>query len=106
MTTFLLTVQHVERTTQGLRLSPGIRSNQIRSTPAVGKMTQGASLELRRPDGARRPTHLVTYGISAWKREDGSICTNEDPANPEIKIILPEDLSMEDVAIGTEIWLL
>ena len=106
MATYLLTVQQAERTGQGLRLSPGIRPSQTIDRAAIGKMSQGANLELRRPDGVQRLTRLVTYGISVWRREDGSLYTNQDPSDPEIMLTLPEDLSPEDVATGTEVWLL
>ncbi len=106
MPTYLLTVQQTERTVQGLRLSPGIRPSQTTDRPAIGTMRQGARLELRRPDGARQRTHLVTYGISVWKGEDGAIFTQENPSDPEIKLTLPEGLASEDVVEGTEVWLL
>ncbi len=53
----------------------------------------------------RRLTRLVTYGISVWRGEDGTLHTNEDPSDPEIMLTLPDDLSPEDVAAGTEVWL-
>lgn len=106
MATYLLTVQRAERTEQGLRLSPGIRSSQTKDRPAIGRMSQGARLELRLPDGARRLTCLVTYGMSIWRGADGSLYTNGDPTDPKIKLTLPVDLSPEDVATGTEVWLL
>jgi hypothetical protein len=69
-------------------------------------MIQGASLELRRSDGTRRQTRLVTFGISLFKAEDGSFYTRDDPSDPEINLTLPETLALEDVETGTEVWLL
>jgi hypothetical protein len=106
MATYLLTVQRAERTDQGLRLSPGIRLSQTKDRPAICKMSQGSRLEMRRADGARRLTRLVNYGVSVIRGADGSFSMNEDPTDPEIKLTLPEDLSPQDVAAGTEVWLL
>ena len=105
MATYLLTVERVERTEQGLRLSPGIRLSRTTDRVAIGQITQGASLELRRADGTTQLTRLVTYGVSAWRGEDGSLDTNEDPSDPEIKLVIPADLSLEVLATGTEVWL-
>jgi hypothetical protein len=106
MESYVLTVERADPTEQGLRLSPGIRPSETRDRPAIGKLIQGARLELRRPDGGWRVTELVTYGVSVWKGEDGSFYTTDDPGDPEIKHTLPEDLSPEDVPPGTEVWLL
>ncbi len=89
-----------------MRRSPGIRLSQTGDQPAIGKMSQGACLELRRPDGTRRRSHVVTYGISVWKGGEGSLYTIADPSDPEITLTLPDDLSPEDVPAGTEVWLL
>jgi hypothetical protein len=106
MATYLLTIQQADHTDLGLRLSPGLRLSQPRDRPAIGQMKQGAKLELRGPDGARRLTHLATYGVSVWKGEDGTFYTQENPSDPKIKLFLPEELTPEDVPPGTEVWLL
>jgi hypothetical protein len=103
--TFLLTVKEVEAHTQGLRLSPGIRLSQTKDRPAIGSMMQGAKLELRRPDGRIRATSLLTYGVSVQRGADGALYMQDDPADAEIKLTLPADLSAEDVPVGTEVWL-
>ena len=105
MPTFLLTVKEARFSGQGLQLSPGIRPSQIKHHPAIRSMRQGAKLELRRPDGTIRSTILVNYGISVWRGEDGALYTNDDPADPEIKLTLPADLSADEIPSGTEVWL-
>ncbi len=67
---------------------------------------QGAKLELRLPDGRRLQTILVTYGVSAWRGEDGAIRTREDPRDPEIKLTIAADVSLEKVQAKTAVWLL
>ena len=104
--TYLITVEGAEGDSQGLRLSPGIRLSQTTDHPAIAQMMQGASLELRRPDGTSSRTILVTYGVSAWRKEDGSLYMHDDPADPEIKLTIPATVSKQQVPPGTEVWLL
>jgi hypothetical protein len=103
--TFLLTVTAAEPDSQGVRLAPGIRLSQTADRPAIGLMMQGAELELRRPDGSARRTTLVTYGVSVWRGEDGALYLHDDPADAEIQLTLPPDLSADDLPRGTQVWL-
>lgn len=105
MATFLLTVKEVDADSQGLRLSPGIRLSQTRDRPAIASMMQGAKLELRCPDGTTHAAILVTYGVAAWRGEDGAIYVHDDPADAEIKLTLRPDISPEEIPVGTEVWL-
>jgi hypothetical protein len=106
MPTFLLTITAVEADSQGIRLSPGIRLSHTTDRPAIRHMMQGAALELRRPDGSRQQTCLVTYGVSVLRGDDGAFYMHDDPTDPEIKITLPGDLSPNEIPPGTEVWLL
>jgi hypothetical protein len=106
MGTYLLTVQVAEGDSQGLRLSPGIRLSQTKDRPAISQMMQGAELELRRPDGSTLRTVLVTYGVSVWRGADGALYMPDDPADPEIKLTIADDVPAEQVPAGTEVWLL
>ena len=106
MAIYLLTVERAERTEQGQRLVPVSAPARPGIDRPSARCVRARAWELRRPDGVRRLTHLVTYGISVWRGEDGSLYTNEDPSDPEIKLTLPDDLSPEDMAAGTEVWLL
>jgi hypothetical protein len=105
METYLLTVKDVDFDGLGLRLSPGIRLSEIKDGPGIKTMMQGAKLELRRPNGTRGSATLVTYGVTAWSGNDGALYIQDDPADAEIKLILPADLSREEVPVGTEVWL-
>jgi len=69
-------------------------------------MMQRAELELRCPDGTSLRTVFVTYGVSAWRGEDGALDIYDDPADPEIKLTIPADFPAEQVPAGTEVWLL
>lgn len=103
--TYLLTIVSVELDSQGLRVTPGIRLSETRDRPAIAQMMQGSELELRLPDGTTRRTVLLTYGVSVWRGEDGAIYTNEDLADPEIKLTLPADIAVDELPVGTEVWL-
>jgi len=105
METYLLTVRSVVADSQGLRLSPGIRLSQTKDRPEIGAMMQGAPLELRRPNGSRSKTTLVTYGVSVWRGDDGALYIQNDPADAEIELTLPADLSRDEIPVGTEVWL-
>ncbi len=48
----------------------------------------------------------MTYGISVWKGEDGSLLMYDDPKDPEICLTLPSELEPEDAPPGTELWLM
>ena len=104
MATYLLTVETAERDTFGIRLGPGIRLSEAADRPAVGRMIQGDKLELRRIDGTITRTSLVTYGISV-NEKDGWLYLYDDPADPEICLTVPGDLTTSEVAAGTEVWL-
>src|SRR4051812_1770496 len=106
MATYLLTVRETHQVDSGIRLSPGIRPSETSDRPAIGEMTQGSRLELRCPDGSVHLTHLVTYGISAWKGEDGALYMNDDPADPEIRLTIAETGDAGGPPPGTEVWLL
>lgn len=106
MPTFLITVRQAEADDAGLRLYPGIRPSVMKNVPAMGKMTQGSRLELRRPDGTTRSTSLVTFGVSVWKGENGSILLYDDPKDPEICLTIRSELESEEVPAGTEVWLM
>lgn len=106
MTTYLLTVRETEPSNLGLRLRPGIRPSQFTDRPAIKRMKQGSSLELRLPNGTKRSIPLQTYGISVQKDEHGNLLMDDDPRDPEICLILPSETDSKDVPQGTEVWLL
>lgn len=105
METYMLTVKEVDEDSEGLRLSPGIRLSQTKDRTVIGAMMPGANLELRRPNGSCINTTLVTFGVSVWRGDDGAFYLQDDPANPEIKLTLPADLSRDEIPVGTEVWL-
>lgn len=69
-------------------------------------MIQGCTLELRKPDGSRSQTRLLTYGISVEKDQKGNIIYRGDIHNPEINLTLPAEVSQSDLIPGTEVWLI
>ncbi len=104
--TYLLTIQSTLRDDNGVRLSPGIRLSETKDRPAIGLMKQGAELELRRPDGSRVRSVLVTYGISLRADEDGGFVVYDDPSDPEVELTVHQDVAEEHLPAGTEVWLL
>lgn len=103
MHTYLVTVTSAEKWSEGLRVTPGLFRADSEQRPAIKQMMQGSSIELRRPDGSRLMTRLVTYGISTWRQEDGSLSYHGDPADPEVKLTIAAGL--HDVPAGTQLWL-
>jgi hypothetical protein len=100
----MLTIESAEPDSCGIRLVPGIRLSEAAGRPAIGRMMQGARVELRQTDGRITQTSLVTYGISV-KENDGSLYLEDDPSDPEIKLTVAGDLTPAEVAPGTEVWL-
>jgi len=88
---FLFRVEDVfEIQQRGCVLLPGVPapSDQI---PVIRKE---AAILLRRPDGSERATFI--RALESIRR---------DKFHPEVPILLPRDLTKEDVPIGTEVWL-
>jgi hypothetical protein len=106
MATYLLTIAASRPDGKGIRLYPGSRPSQTVDRPAIGKMMQVAALELRTPDGVRYQTHLVTYGVEVTRDERSNYYLEGDPNDAEIKLTVPSDLTAEQYAAGTELWLL
>jgi hypothetical protein len=106
MPTYLLTIEAVRLLDNGVRISPGIRLSQTADRPSIGRMMQGAPLELRSRDGARHRTTLVTYGVEVERGADGGIYMRGDPNDAEIKLTLPADVPASMCVAGTEVWLL
>lgn len=106
MPTYLLTIGAARPLDSGIRISPGIRLSQTADRPAIRTMMQGAPLELRSPNGLRRPTTLLTYGVEVERGADGAIYMRGDPKDAEIKLTLPSDVPMSACTPGTEVWLL
>ena len=72
---------------RGVIVVPGI-------TPEDGEVFRiGDPLELRRPDGTRRRTTIA--GIEMFGRRD---------LTAPVPILLPKDITKDDVPIGTEVW--
>lgn len=101
MPVFLYVVESCWNGPLGLSLEPGIRSSQIRSRPEMQVIKQGVKLELRLPDGSKRQTVLVNYGISATKQPDGSLIREADPY---LRFIIPGEIPTSEVPRGTELW--
>ena len=85
---------------------PGVMMKDLESRPGTEKMIQGCTLELRKHDGSRSRTRLLTYGISVEKDQQGNIIYRGDLHNPEINITLPAEVSDMDLMPGTEVWLI
>ena len=104
MPTYLLTIEAAESDSNGIRLSPGIRLNEMAGRPAFRTMMQGSSLELRSPSGVRYQTTLVSYGVEVERGEDGALYLNSDPKDAEIKFTISADLPSDALVAGTELW--
>jgi hypothetical protein len=105
MPTYLLTISGAERDAVGVRVRPGFLMEEMEERPGIKKIIQGCRLELRKPDGSKGLTHLVTYGVPVEKNGEGDLIYRGDIKNPEVRITLPADVPNEDVVAGTEVWL-
>jgi hypothetical protein len=90
--TLLSTIESVfEISGRGCVIVPGI-SESVRGDLVV---RQGAAIELRKPDGTVTRTRIVALELLSGP--------NRRHCTP---ILLPTDLSKDDLPIGTEVWLL
>ena len=104
MATFLVRVEAIERHGGGVRVRPGVPPDVFYESPELDQLMQGCALELRRPDGSSTRTHLVTYGIEAWRQEDGRICIPGQPTKQPIVLTLPSNVDDAELPVGTEVW--
>lgn len=102
----LLTVESTFASDEGLHLRPGVLLSWLTAQPELAGLTQGETLELRRPDGSVLPTTLLQYGASVTRGEDGSFSVPTDEKGPIWVIVftLPPNLRPEDAPPGTEVW--
>jgi len=104
MATYILTVDGFVRHAGGVRIRPGVPASAFDERPALDQLIQGAVLELRRPDGWRRRTRLLTYGIEAWRGSDDQVYIDGPPTLQPIVLTLPSEVEDSDLAIGTQVW--
>jgi hypothetical protein len=91
---------------KGLNIYPGIQIKDIDKRPELKPLIQGIELELRLPDGHKRRTHLVTYGVSFPRDDEGIFYRQGDMKDQFIIFTLPAELTPNDVPTGTEVWLI
>ena len=75
-----------------------IRQRGVVVVPGIAPLGEekfriGDPLELRRPDGTRRQTAIA--GLEMFHRPEPSAA---------FPLLLPQDITKEDVPIGTEVW--
>jgi hypothetical protein len=105
MPVYLLTVAECHVNHRGLRVQPGIRPDDVGERPGVARLARGARLALLRPDGTTRLTRLVTYALPV-ERDEPDLYIQDAPRDPELCLILNEQLVPGDVPSGTEVWML
>jgi len=104
MPTYLLTVETCRRSPHGLGVYPGIRADEVDRRPAFARMKGGASIVLVQPNGLTRRTRLVSYGLPSRPDPDDLYLVGAAGA-AELCLVLPRELSPDDVPAGTELWL-
>jgi hypothetical protein len=104
MPTYLLTVEACRHGAHGLGVYPGIRADDVDRRPAVAGMKGGAPIVLVKPNGLTRRTRLVTYGLPFRPDPDDLYLVGAAGAG-ELCLVLPRELSPDDVPAGTELWL-
>lgn len=95
----VITVQHLFTVADrfqiegmGCVLLPGLPTE-----PASPNVRRGAPIRLRRPDGRETDTVIRGLEMISYRKMPEKIC---------IPVLLPEDITNEDVPVGTEVLLL
>lgn len=104
MPTYVLTVETCRRGPHGLGVHPGIRLGEIDRRPAIAGMTGGAPIVLVKPNGLTCRTRLVAYGLPFQPDPDDLYLVDAAGA-AELCLVLPRELTPDDVPAGTEVWL-
>jgi hypothetical protein len=73
--------------------------------PTLMMPMAGEEIEFRLPDGQVMKGHIGSFGIDVWKDSDGNLDTDTDPSNPSLTLTITCASDVEDVPVGTEIWL-
>jgi hypothetical protein len=105
MPVYLLTVEACHANHRGLRVQPGIRPDDVDERPGVERLARGARLALLRPDGTTRLTRLVTYALPV-DQDEPDLYIQAAARDPELCLILNDQLVPGDVPSGTEVWML
>jgi hypothetical protein len=102
----LMTAEGVERTGDAWKIKPPLllRSLVERRSGIMMPMT-GDAVELRLPDGQAISASIVSFGVEAWKDDDGNLYTRSDPANPSLTLTITCDSDLTNLPSGTEVWL-
>jgi hypothetical protein len=77
---------------RGCVLVPGLPTE-----PGSPNVPRGARIRLRRPDGSETDTIIKEMEMISYRKRPEKIC---------IPILLPKDITKEDVPVGTEVFLL
>jgi hypothetical protein len=100
---FLLRVESIEPTDNGIAILPGIRVAGLQVVPGVPRIQEGASLELVAPDGSSVQTRVHRYTMALEESDDGTLYSRFDEL--QIQLILSPTLDADAVSPGTEIWI-
>lgn len=77
---------------RGCVLVPGLPTE-----PTSPIVPRGTRIRLRRPDGQETDTFIEAIELISYRKQPEKIC---------IPILLPKDITKEDVPVGTEVLLL
>lgn len=64
---------------------------------------RGDPVELRMPDGTRRPSAIALFGIDGWKKGD-HFYTASNPADPQLTLTIAEQ-EPGNLPSMTQVWL-
>jgi hypothetical protein len=102
----LVTVESCEKVADGLYVYPGVPLEVLSANQELKGLMSNGPIELRLPDGTRRQSRLVRFGVSVFKAGDGSFYVPGDEKGPRFTMMftLSPELEPCDVPPGTEIW--
>ncbi|HEV2633795.1 MAG TPA: hypothetical protein VGX23_01540 [Actinocrinis sp.] len=103
----LLNVEDAVRTSNGLKVEPGVRLRALLGRiPDEDVPVPGDLLEIRFPDGGEDRAQVAAFGWEGFDAGGGKLYLNTDPSDPRFSLTIAGDLQPTAVPRGSEIWLI
>jgi hypothetical protein len=103
---YLLTVEEARKSGETWRIMPDVPLRTlIERGPKLMMPMMGEELELLLPDGQIMTTRIASFGVGVWADGEGNFYTDRDPSDPALTLALTCDSHVDEIPVGTEVWL-
>jgi hypothetical protein len=103
---YLLTVAEARKSGEPWRIMPDVPLRAlIKRGPKLMMPMMGEELELLLPDGQVMSARIASFGVGVWADGEGNFYTDRDPSDPALTLTLTCDSHVDEIPVGTEVWL-